>query len=308
MAHETKTGPNISTFFSEKDILVNPPAASKNEIIKRLLAILDKNYGVGDLKAAFDAIMEREASFLTMLAPDFALPHARLDNIDKPLISITTSSSGIIYSEAGEKVKLIVLILAPKNKPGVYLELLSVLGRIFSEPNVIQWLVGKETPKEIWTFFHRGGHILPDYVCARDIMIPGPIALKENDTLEKAIDLFVKKNLTDVPVVDKDGELIGVVTADALLKICLPDYLLWMDDLSPIINFEPFGNVLQNESKTWLADIMSYDCAVVTDDSPAMNVAKEITKNKTKLAYVTCKKKLIGVITLQHFLNKVLRE
>ena len=30
----------------------------------------------------------------------------------------------------------------------------------------------------------------------------------------------------------------------ALLKVCLPDYILWMQDLSPIINFEPFAELL----------------------------------------------------------------
>ena len=51
--------------------------------------------------------------------------------------------------------------------------------------------------------------------------------------------------------------LLPVATADALLKVCLPDYILWMQDLSPIINFEPFAELLRNEGKTWLADIMT---------------------------------------------------
>ena len=134
------------------------------------------------------------------------------------------------------------------------------------------------------------------------------VKLKENDTLEKAIDLFITHSLIDVPVVDKDGDLVGVVTARELLKVCLPDYILWMDDLSPILHFEPFANVLRNESITWLTEIMSQNYAVVPENAPAIQVAQEMTKRNTQQAYVLREKNLVGVVTLPHFLNKVLRD
>ena len=62
-----------------------------------------------------------------------------------------------------------------------------------------------------------------------------------DDTMERAIDLFVRHRVSEVPVIDKDGELIGVVSTHELLRVCLPDYVLWMDDLTPIINFEPLN-------------------------------------------------------------------
>jgi CBS domain-containing protein len=46
----------------------------------------------------------------------------------------------------------------------------------------------------------------------------------------------------------------------------------------------------------------------VPEDAPAVDVAKEITKHNARRAYVLRGKKLVGVITIQHFLNKVLRE
>jgi CBS domain-containing protein len=81
-----------------------------------------------------------------------------------------------------------------------------------------------------------------------------------------------------------------------------------MDDLSPIIDFQPFANVLRNESSTWLTEIMSREYAVVSEDTPAMQVAKEITKVGAREAYVVRDKRLVGVVTLQRFLDKVLRD
>ena len=134
------------------------------------------------------------------------------------------------------------------------------------------------------------------------------ISVRSDDTCEAAIDLFVKHHLADLPVVDADGKLAGLVTADALLKVCLPDYILWMQDLSPIINFEPFAELLRNEGKTWLADIMSDDYVTVSEGSPAIEVAKGMCKRGVRQVLVLRGEQLVGVIGIEDFITKVLRE
>jgi len=134
------------------------------------------------------------------------------------------------------------------------------------------------------------------------------VHLKEQDTLEQAVDTLVKHRLVDVPVVDVDGDLVGVVSGFELLRVCLPDYILWMEDLSPVLNFEPFAEVLRKESKTWLTDVMSLDYPTVAGDVPAIQVAKEMTRRGARQVYVVAGRKLVGVITLPAFINKVLRE
>jgi CBS domain-containing protein len=98
------------------------------------------------------------------------------------------------------------------------------------------------------------------------------------------------------------------VSTYELLRVCLPDYVLWMEDLTPILNFEPFSQILQKESKTWLTEIMTTEYATVDENSPAIQVAKEITRQHADLAYVVRGKQLVGIVTLANFLNKILRE
>jgi CBS domain-containing protein len=165
-----------------------------------------------------------------------------------------------------------------------------------------------DSGEQVWHFFDRGGLILPNYVCAGDIMRREFIKVHSNDTCATAIDLFVRHQLADLPVVDNDGKLVGLVTADALLKVCLPDYILWMQDLSPIINFEPFAELLRNEGKTWLVDIMSDDYVRVSEDSPAIEVAKGMCKRGVRQVLVVRGEFLVGVIAIEDFITKVLRE
>jgi CBS domain-containing protein len=81
-----------------------------------------------------------------------------------------------------------------------------------------------------------------------------------------------------------------------------------MEDLSPILNFEPFAEILRKESNTWLAEIMTSEYATVSEASPAIQVAKEITRRNATHAYVIRGRKLVGVVSLEGFLNKVMRE
>lgn len=308
MNNDDKTN-EIVNFLNHSDVICQSKAPSKEAAIKELLALLAENHDISDVKEAFQSVMNRENTLNTIMPGGFALPHARLDGIDTLCLGIATFKEPIPFSDdLQEKVSMIIMILAPKDAPGLYLEVLSALSRVFSDSSLVEKVAKLKTSEEVISFFNRGGIILPQYVCAGDIMVKNPVALKEQDTLQKAIDLFVHHNLIDLPVVDKDSDLVGVVNGYALLKVCLPDYILWMDDMTPIMNFEPFSTVLRNESTTWLTEIMVHDYAVVSEDAPAMQVAKEITKYNSRQAYVLRDKKLVGVITLQHFLNKVLRE
>lgn len=302
-------GINFASLFSPAEIICQTPTVERNKVFMEILRVLAYNRGIGNVDMAFRALVKREEETSTMVAPGIALPHARLEAVDNLLIGVATSERGIRMSDGDDGIaKLLILILAPKDAPGLYLQAVSSLTRILKDPTVVSHVSGLKTSEDVWRFFNRGGLILPNYVCARDIMTHEIATLQETDTLEHAIDMFVKCNVTELPVVDKNGDLVGMVTEGELLRVCLPDYILWMEDLSPIINFQPFAEVLRNEGKTWLSEIMSFDFATVSEDAPAIQVAKEIAKRGVREVFVVREKRLVGMITLQDFINKVLRE
>jgi CBS-domain-containing membrane protein len=203
---------------------------------------------------------------------------------------------------------VIILVLVPKTAPGAFLQVVSAIRSLCLKTQTSEELAAFENPRDIWTFFEKTGVVLPEYLRACDIMDPMRIYLDENDSLERAINLFAKHRLSELPVVDKEGELLGVVTTYELLRVVLPDYILWMDDLCPILKFEPFGNVLKMEADTWLKEIMTDRLAVVAHDAPAIKAVVEIARKDAGSAYIVENKKLVGVISQDRFMSKVLRE
>ena len=307
-ALQSKPGLSLTSFFSEDDILIHQEEISRNQLIRQLLTHIANGHGLSDVDAYYNAIVERENTSDTVVSNGIAIPHARLETLQRPYVGVATSAQGILFSENEQPVYLILLVLIPRDQPGLYLQVLRALANVLRDKSAAQTVSHLETPAEVMRFFERGGMLLPDYVCAGDIMRDDFISLRNTDSLKTAIDSFINQHISEVPVIDHDGDMIGIVSAGTLLKVCLPDYLLWMSDLSPIINFEPFTNILRNEQNTCLSDILQTEYAAVQMKAPAISVAAEMTRRDASKCYVLNGNKLMGIIDLPIFLNKIFRE
>ncbi|HBG25493.1 MAG: hypothetical protein A2Y10_14590 [Planctomycetes bacterium GWF2_41_51] len=301
---------HFASLFKPEYVICHTQKTDRDSILLELLTQLAYQAGIGNVEQAFKEVKQRENEVPTIVGPGIAMPHARLEGVDKIVVGIATIKDGFVYApdRSSNIVKLVILTLAPKTAPGMYLQAISSIAKICQDPMTAEKVAELDSPEKIWTFFQTNGAALPEYLRACDIMEPVTVKLLEHDTMERAIDLFVRHRVSEVPVIDKDGELIGVVSTHELLRVCLPDYVLWMDDLTPVMNFEPFAQILRKESQTWLAEIMTSDYATVDENAPAIQVAKEITRQHTDIAYVMRGKLLIGIVSLAAFLSKVLRE
>ncbi len=295
--------------FTEQDVLCRTSVKNREQLLEAMIRrIAEQHDDIGDISEVLKAVIAREEESSTVITADVAVPHARLDNIDTARVAVATSADGIPFRDNAPPVHLVILILAPSHDPSLYLKVAAAAARLIVTPDFAKNAAACRTPSELVKFFQRGGMRLPDYVCAADMMTPPAYTLRDTNSVKDAIDLIVRAGISEIPVVDKEGDLVGVASADEVLRICIPEYMLWMEDLSSFSNFEPFGTLLRKESSTWLADIMGDDYASVTVDRPAIAVAEAMARHKTATCYVLDGAKLAGVITLPHFLNKVFRD
>lgn len=302
---------DAAAVFTEDEVLCHTKIADGGRLFEALVGLLAAREPSFDPAAAVKAVREREAESPTFLGPGIAMPHARLADLGRTLVAVATSPGGVRLSPGGDPARLVILVLTPSTAPAAYLSVVASISRLLRQPSFAEEVVAAETATSVEALF-RGAHRdpnLPPYVCAADMMGPPLATLRETDSVKDAIDLILRTGYTDIPVVDKEGDLVGVATAQAILGLCLPDYLLWMEDLSRFSNFEPFGTLLGKESSTWLADITDDETyAVVSADRPAIAVAEAMARHKTNICFVTDGAKLVGAVTLKRFLHNVFRD
>ncbi len=238
-----------------------------------------------------------------------AVPHARIEGLGRPYAAIATSERGIKWSEESpSKVHIVFLILTPREDPALYLKVLHVLGTMLSDREQFNLVAAMSNAGEIYRFFESGQAYLPRFLTAADIMKHEYKSLRSDDTLQTCINALIAEHTSELPVVDSAGCLKGVARADNLLRACIPEHFLWMNDISSILDFEPFVQVLDDESTTPLLTILDEKCPTVSPDSPAVQIACEMMRHKSSKCYVCEEGHLVGVVKLTEFLNKIFRE
>lgn len=293
-----------------EDIIHHSETESGEEVLAELLRHLALNYGIGNLKSALGEVMTNLETDPAhgQVCEGVLVPYARLEKVAEPQLAVATSETGFVFKELdGERVHVVVVVLVPIDMPGAYKQILQGLEKSFPDKETVRAVGALSSSLSVWQHFEAGGHRLPDHLQARHVMDTLRTHLHVNDTLKTAIDGFVKFNTPELPVLNADHELVGVVTLKRLVRICMPDYLMWVGDLTEFLNFEPLAEVIRNEAHTWIRDIMTVDFAHVDEDAPAIFAMKEIGQRETLNAYVLRGRKLVGIIRMLDFVKTVLR-
>lgn len=296
---------NISDYLAEGNILCRMGNIPAHEAVDRLVSLLFMHVGGFDRQSAIDAVMEREQLASTVLIEGLALPHARLDGLHHPMVAIGLSQEGIYFPENNEMVRVVVLVLTPKTDPGGYLKLASTITRALADDAVRSRLAVCETPGEAYSLLSEGVHTMPLHLTARDLMNAHPVTLREEDDLATAIAAFCTKGRMDIPVVDETGDIRGVLAVEDILRLSLPEHFLWMEDLTPIVNFQPFAELLKKDHETKVADFMRDRYATMNPDTPAIQLAKDFLKNDVRQIILAENNRLIGVVNVHDFIAQL---
>lgn len=294
----------LSDCLSRENILFEIDATDRDEVLTRLVEQLEKTRDGFKTPEAIDALKAREAVLPTVIAPGVALPHARLEELKQPLVAIAVTRTGILFDAGKEPVNLILLVLTPKNDPSAYLRVLSMLSGALKEVDVPEF-IRTATIEDVCDLFDADKSKTEPFLTAADVMNSSPLTLLESDTLNKAVSTLCSHQVLDIPVVDEEGDLRGIIGMEDFLKQSLPEHLLWMEDLTPILRFEPFADMMKKDHETKLADFMREDQVTVGPDTPAVQLAKIFLKQGVRQIQVLDGRRLVGVVNLVGFSTKL---
>ena len=125
----------FSDFLTAENIVCGLASTEWEQAIGELADQLRRNEGAFDREAVVQACIERETASSTVIAPELAVPHARVEDLDRILVAIGTSPEGIPFAhEDRGLVHAIILILTPKGDPGLYLQALAALTKGLGPP------------------------------------------------------------------------------------------------------------------------------------------------------------------------------
>lgn len=123
--------------------------SSKKRLFEEIGALLEKEAGLLAAQV-FECLFQREKLGSTGLGHGVAIPHGRLDSVEKATgVFIRTKNPVPFDSADGKPVSFVFALLVPENATGGHLEILSSLAGKFSSKTVREALLGAANPEEV---------------------------------------------------------------------------------------------------------------------------------------------------------------
>ena len=142
----------LSERFVDNCILINSSSETKEAVLNELVDTLCSAYKLDHRDEIFEAIWTREQSRSTGIGCGLAVPHAKIDYVDRMCMVAATIEKGLDFqSFDGEPVFLLILIVNPGNTVGPHLKALSSVSRLLADGNVRKDLIASKTPAEFLT-------------------------------------------------------------------------------------------------------------------------------------------------------------
>ena len=119
--------------FDNSHISINDDSKSKKSVLEKLASILSATTGI-NVDVIFNKLYEREKLGSTSVGNGVALPHARLEGINSPFISVIVLEEAIDFDNIDDfDVDIVVCLIVPHEQTEDHLALLSSLSQILDK-------------------------------------------------------------------------------------------------------------------------------------------------------------------------------
>jgi PTS system nitrogen regulatory IIA component len=145
---------NLSDILNPAACVLDMAARTKKEALRELSGALAGTFEALDSNELLGLLLERENLGTTAMGDGVAIPHARLESLDRLLAGYGRSRSGIDFDSVdGKPTHLFFLLVAPGKEGSSHLLTLARLSRLLSKPDFRARLLEVESSQELLAVF-----------------------------------------------------------------------------------------------------------------------------------------------------------
>jgi len=149
---------SVASLLSANDVLLDPDVADTTTLLVAVGALLEQRHGLA-AEAVAASLNQREQLGSTGLGQGVAIPHARLDGLNKPVVAFVRLAAPIEFNAPdGKPVGYFFVLLAPLEATKKHLELLSVIAEMFASKTFLSQLAAAKTPQQLYLSFANWQH------------------------------------------------------------------------------------------------------------------------------------------------------
>ena len=139
----------ITDLITPAGICLNASAADKQDILRQITELMNKQGNVADLEKYRQSVLAREKESSTGVGEGIAIPHAKTSAIIKPGLAAMVVPNGVDFDSLdGAPVKLIFLIAAPEKAENTHIDMLSRLSEMLMDETFRANLLAAKTAED----------------------------------------------------------------------------------------------------------------------------------------------------------------
>ena len=147
----------IRDLLSNNSILIDLQETDKSVILSQMADYLCSLYNLPEKQLITRKILDRESEMSTGIGFGIAIPHARIQQVDRLYMIAARSVKGIDFSAIDEQlVNLIFMMISPANTTTEHTQILSSLSRIMSYEDMRKKLIAAPTAAQFLDLIVKG--------------------------------------------------------------------------------------------------------------------------------------------------------
>lgn len=132
----------VVDFLTPDSIIPSLSGSTKGEVLGELAVFMAAHQPGIDAQVLRHVLEEREQLATTAIGDGIAIPHGKLDSVDRLVGTLGRSVAGLdCDSIDGKPTHLLFMLIAPTNSAGVHLKALARLSKLFRDASFRQKLL-----------------------------------------------------------------------------------------------------------------------------------------------------------------------
>jgi CBS domain-containing protein len=110
-----------------------------------------------------------------------------------------------------------------------------------------------------------------------------------------------------LPVTDSDKKVVGLISNRDLIRAAMPDYKSLISNLALTYEAAPFENLLKEEDRITVSELMSTNVYSVEEDASVVEVAAIMLFKDIRRVPVNREGRLVGLVVISDIVSKIIR-